>query len=212
MRKYIVTILIMVLMVTTGVFKVDSQIETKETQYKTNINNTEQTYKTIPEPKLVNPDIIKVQQVTGWDLKTSTYFVEEANTRGVKVFEEALPIASIESGNTYKFHKIHHNTNGSTDGGLFQINDVTYKGIVKQFKSEGREFKSWDRTNPEFNISAGMYWIAYLKDNHQLKDHKLFTSYNRGVVGAKKYASRSGSYRSEYSRKVYEIKNQLIKQ
>lgn len=164
------------------------------------------------EKEIINPDIIKVQQITGWDLKISTYFVNEANVRDVKIFEEALPIASIESGGTYDFNAVYKNTNGTIDKGLFQINDVTYLGIVKQFKSEGREFKSWDRANPEFNISAGMFWIAYLKDNHQLKGHQLFTSYNRGITGAKQYASRSGSYESRYSREVSKIKNELIKQ
>jgi len=203
----------MILVVTTEVFQVQSQMEEnkiiEQNQYNKQKINIDQPIQPI---RPTNPDIIKVQQITGWPLEIAIYFVSEANVRNVKVFEEALPIASIESGNTYKFQKINHNTNGSTDGGLFQINDVTYKGIVKQFKSEGREFKSWDRTNPEFNISAGMYWIAYLKDNHQLEGHKLFTSYNHGVVGARQYASRSGTYESRYSREVNIIRNELIKQ
>ena len=202
MKKYILAILMVILIVISGVHKIQSQ--TEENQYKTHNINIDQPIQPI---RPTNFDIIKVQQITGWPLEISTYFVSEANKRNVKIFEEALPIASIESGNTYKFQKIHLNTNGSTDGGLFQINDVTYRGIVKQFKAEGREFKSWDRTNPEFNISSGMYWIAYLKDNHQLEGHKLFTSYNRGVMGAKKYASRCGSYETDYSRKVYLIRN-----
>jgi hypothetical protein len=72
---------------------------------------------------------------------------------------------------------------------------------------EGRQFDSWDRTNPEFNISAGMFWIGYLKNEYQLEKEALFTSYNRGVQGGKKYASRYGSYESDYSKKVKAIKN-----
>jgi hypothetical protein len=207
MKKYIITLLLVALMVTIGSCRVQSQIQTQ------NIN----TVKHKPEselqvkPQPIDPDILKVQQITNWDLETSTYFVEQAKGRGVKVFDEALPIACIESGGTYRFDAIHTNKDGSTDGGLFQLNDITYKEIVKQLKAEDRNFNSWDRNNPEFNIAGGIYWIAYLKNNHNLEEHSLFTSYNRGVYGAKQYASRSGTYESKYSRKVNKIKNELLK-
>jgi len=161
--------------------------------------------------KPIDPDVIKVQQITNWDLETATYFVNEANTRNVSVFEEALPIASIESGGTYSFNAVHKNSNGTIDKGLFQINDVTYLGIVKQLKAEGREFNSWDRSDPEFNIAAGVFWISFLKGNYQLEGHRLFTSYNRGVCGARQYASRCGTYETKYSREVNAIKNDLLK-
>jgi len=206
MRKYILVTLIVILIVASGVHKIQSQ--TKENQYKTQNINIDQPIQPI---RPTNLDIIKLSMITGWSIETSTYFVEEANSRGVKVFEEALPIASIESGNTYRFDLIHYNTNRTTDQGLFQINDVLYSTIVKSLKKEGREFKSWDRFNQEFNIAAGILWIDYLKSEHQLEGHRLFSSYNKGVYGARQYASRCGTYETEYSRKVYVIKNELLK-
>ena len=159
MKKYIITLLLVALMVTIGSCRVQSQIQTQ------NIN----TVKHKPEselqvkPQPIDPDILKVQQITNWDLETSTYFVEQAKGRGVKVFDEALPIACIESGGTYRFDAIHTNKDGSIDGGLFQLNTITYQEIKKQLEVEGWEFECWERIDPKFNISAGMYWIRYLK-------------------------------------------------
>jgi len=165
------------------------------------------TCNTIPIVEQIDPDIIKLSIITNWPIETSTYFISEANKRGVSVFNEALPIVAIETGHTYRFDLIHYNVNKTTDQGLFQINDILYPTIVKCLKEESREFDSWSRLNPEFNIAAGMFWIAYLKNEHQLEGHKLFSSYNKGIVGAKKHASRSGNYETEYSRKVYVIRN-----
>lgn len=208
MKKYIITLLLVALMVTIGSCRVQSQIQTQ------NIN----TVKHKPEselqvkPQPIDPDILKVQQITNWDLETSTYFVEQAKGRGVKVFDEALPIACIESGGTYRFDAIHTNKDGSIDGGLFQLNTITYQEIKKQLEVEGWEFECWERIDPKFNISAGMYWIGYLKSTHQLDEHALFSSYNRGVYGARNYASRCGTYETEYSREVVRIRNELLKQ
>ena len=208
MRKYIIVIFIIMLLTTIGINKVQSNlIETQN-----NNNEIQQTIKLKPpEPEPINPDTLKVQQITNWDLEIATYFVEEANARNVNIFEEALPIAHIETGGTYRFNVSNTNTNGSTDGGLFQLNSTTYKEIVKQLKAQGREFDSWDRNDPYVNIASGIYWIAYLKDKHQLEEHKLFTSYNRGVTGAKQYANRSGTYETKYSRKVMAVRDDLIK-
>ena len=206
MRKYIIAILIIVLLTTTGVYQTQSnliEIQNKNTEVQQTIKLKP------PEPNPINPDILKVQQITNWPIEITTYFVNEANARNVDIFQEALPLASIETGGTYDFSLINYNTNGTTDQGLFQINDISYIDIVKLLKLEGREFESWDRLNPELNIAAGICWIAHLKDAHQLEEHSLFTSYHRGIYGAKDYASRSGSYVSSYSKKVKEVKNEL---
>lgn len=208
MEKYIIAILIVVLLTTTGVYQVRSnpiEVQNKDTEIQQTIKLKP------PEPEPINPDILKVQRITNWDLEIATYFVEEANARNVDIFQEALPIAHIETGGTYRFNASNTNTNGSTDGGLFQLNSITYKEIVKQLKAQGREFDSWDRNDPYVNIAGGIYWIAYLKDKHNLEDEALFTSYNRGVHGAKQYASRSGTYETRYSREVMRIRTELIK-
>jgi len=152
----------------------------------------------------------KVAKITGWDLEISKYFVNEAENRGVLIFDEALPIISKETGGTYDFNLVHYNTNGTKDVGIFQINDVTKQDIVRLLKSEGREFNSWSRMNPKFNLSAGLYWLNYLKGNG-LENDRLFTSYNYGISGAKNYASRNGTYISRYSKDVIKARNEINK-
>lgn len=206
MKKYVITLLLVALMVTIGSCQVQSQIQTQ------NINTVQPKPEPQVKPQPIDPDIAKVQHITNWDLEIATYFVEQAKSRNVEVFDEALVIASIETGGTFRFDAIHINKNGSTDGGLFQLNDITYNEIVKQLKAEGWEFESWERTDPYLNISAGLYWISYLKNTHQLDEHALFSSYNKGVFGAKNYANRYGTYETKYSREIIRIRNELLKQ
>jgi len=185
-----------------------------ELSYSQGINNQLIENKPIQKQQIeIQPAISncqKVAEIAGWDLEISKYFVSEAKNRGVSIFDEALPIIKVETGGTYDFNLVHYNTNGTKDVGIFQINDVTHKFIVKQLKVEGREFESWSRMNPEFNLSAGLYWMNYLKSKG-LEGHELFTSYNKGIVGAKNYASRNGTYVSRYSRDVVKARNEINK-
>lgn len=162
------------------------------------------------EIKPVNPDYNKVKEITGWDIDLVVYFVDEAEYRGVSIFEEALPILAVETGNTYRFDLISINDDGTVNRGAFQINGMTYSYIIEQLKLEGRKFDTWDRLNPELNITAGLYWIAYLKNEHNLREDSLFTSYNRGVGGARGYAKRNNTYETNYSKKAQSVKNELL--
>jgi hypothetical protein len=213
MRKYLIVIMIVALMVSIGVFQVQSRTEAKN-----NIQQTNQIQSNEPiETSESNPadqftiDVSNVQQITRWDKDIATYFVQEANANGVSIYDEALPIASVETGGTYSFDAIHINSNGTQDGGLFQLNDKTYQGIVNWFKSEGRQFDSWDRCDPEFNISAGLFWIGHLKFVYNLEGHSLFTNYNKGVTGASDYYAKTGTYESDYSQKCFVVVDELTK-
>lgn len=146
--------------------------------------------------------IDKVISITGWDEYIVGLFIQEAEIRGISVFEEALPIVAVETGETYKFDIISYNKNGTTDRGLFQVNDIILKDIIPALKEEGREFDNWDRLNPEFNIVVGMYYLSYLKNTYNLECHQLFTSYNRGARGGRKYADKNGTFESNYSMAV----------
>jgi hypothetical protein len=161
-------------------------------------NNIEQPKEEIK----INQEALKVSQITGWDIEIAEYFTSEAKSKEVLIFEEALPIIAVETGNRYDFNLIHYNDNNTCDYGVFQINDITYDYIIKRFKSEGKEFDSWNKLNPNLNISAGIFWIQYLKNEYNLSGNKLFTSYNKGVVGAKEYAKKYETYESGYSKKV----------
>jgi uncharacterized protein YxeA len=213
MRKYLIVIMVVALIVLTSVFTIQSRIEAKNNVQQTKEIQSSETIETSESNSTdqFTIDVSNVQQITGWDKEISTYFVQEANANGVLIYEEALPIASVETGGTYSFDAIHINTNGTQDGGLFQLNTVTYQGIVNWFKSEGRQFDSWDRCDPEFNISAGIFWIGHLKFVYNLEGHSLFTNYNKGVKGASDYYAKTGTYESDYSKKCLVVVNELTK-
>jgi len=156
------------------------------------------------------PDYQKVMKVTNWNKEISKYFISEAKSRNVLVFDEALPIIGVETGGTYDFDLVYCNDNGTYDKGVFQINDITHKDIINKLRIEGRKFDDWSRLNPRYNISAGLYWLAYLK-SEGLENECLFTSYNKGITGAKNYASRNGTYISRYSRDVIKARNEINK-
>ena len=185
-----------------------------ELSYSQGINNQLIENKPIQKQQIeIQPAISncqKVAEIAGWDLEISKYFVSEAKNRGVSIFDEALPIIKVETGGTYDFNLVHYNTNGTYDKGAFQINDLPYQEIVKILKSEDKQFDLWSRLNPEFNLSAGLYWLNYLK-NKGLENDALFTSYNRGIAGAKNYASKNGTYVSRYSRDVIKARNEINK-
>lgn len=159
----------------------------------------------------IDYDVLNVSKVTGWDMEISKFFVSEANIRGVDIWEEVLPLLVVETRNQFRFDLVHVNTNGTQDKGVFQINDITYKDIVKYLKAEGREFDSWSRLDPYFNITAGLFWVGHLKSKYELENHALFTSYNRGVGGARNYYEKNGHYQTTYSKEVEKVKNSLLK-
>lgn len=162
----------------------------------------------VPEP--VYKDYHRVAQITGWDIEIAKYFVSEAEYRGVDVFEKALPIIYVETQEKpFSFDLINYNSNGTTDEGLFQINTITNKEIVKYLKAENREFNPWNRLEPYYNIAAGLFWLGYLQNTYGLEGDSLFTCYNMGVAGGNYYASRNGTYESGYSRKVAKAKRIL---
>jgi len=167
----------------------------------------------IEEKKQIKCELLdyqKVMKVTNWNEEISKYLIIEAENRNVSVFDEVLPIINVETHSTYDFSLIHCNTNRTYDKGIFQINDVTYPDIVKMLKLEGRKFNNWSRLNPKFNISAGICLISYLKSKG-MEGEILYTSYNRGIFGAKNYAKRNGTYSSRYSRDVIKARSEINK-
>ncbi len=149
----------------------------------------------------------RISELTGWTMELARHFVIECELRNVDKFK-ALAVCQLES--KFKFDAINYNTNNTKDIGVFQINDVTYSSIVKALKIEGRQFDSWDRTNPYFGITAGIYWLSYLQNTYNYENnHELLTAYNRGHGGMLKLTARSGSAISTYSKKVIQISEEL---
>lgn len=108
-----------------------------------------------------------------------------------------------ESGfNIYaeNFNRDENGTIISVDRGLMQINSSTAPMIAKKLNipyEEGMEF------DPDTNVRMGAYYLSYLKETLKTDDlHQIFTSYQRGIQGAKDYFNTYKTYETEHSRKV----------
>lgn len=81
---------------------------------------------------------------------------------------------------------VKHNTNGTVDQGLMQINSVNLPEVTKYFASQGRKF---DPFNPEHSIEAGAYLINKAKNSLQNilgrapNEAEVYQAYNKGVQG-----------------------------
>lgn len=198
MKKYLISILIMILVAMTGLIYIQSQIKAQNNNIVTYAIEPEEYQIETPEP--INPEVVKLMDITGWSEEIARCFIYEANLKNISVFEESLPVVAVETGKTYRFDLISQGNYGA-----FQINSGTYNYIIKQLKADGREFDYDNRLDPELNIAAGMYWLWHLKYEEMLENKRLFTSYNRGIGGANRYYSDYGTYESGYSRAVYRM-------
>ena len=177
--------------------------ERKQKETKSNYNNF--------EIHLDKKEIYdKIKEITGWQNDDIIeLFVSEAKDRDISIFDEALPIAAVETGETYRFDVVNYNNNGTVDKGLFQINDVTKPYIIDILNYEGIYFDNYSRFNPKFNIIGGLAWIEHLKEEHSLDGHALFSSYNRGIGGANQYYNINNTYKTNYSRNVKEVSKNI---
>lgn len=95
---------------------------------------------------------------------------------------------------------VNHNTNGTIDRGLMQINSGTAPWLWSQvFPNEPYDYKKL--YDPETNLKLGIWYLNYLLEKFQ-NEHKALTAYNRGEGGLNSYMSRYGTAESRYSRSV----------
>lgn len=91
------------------------------------------------------------------------------------------------------------NADGSTDGGLMQLNDSTWPWASRMAGVEGS-----DRMDPLANIRAGIWYLAYLRD-HVGDGHEMATAYNRGPTGLERHRETTGTAVTAYSRRILEV-------
>ncbi len=117
-----------------------------------------------------------------------------------KAHDPELVLGVIQQESGFNPDAVNHNTNGTIDRGLMQINSGTAPWLWKQvFPDEPYEYtKLFD---PEANLRLGIWYLNYLLDKFQ-DEHKALTAYNRGEGGMRSYVSRHGTARSSYSRSV----------
>jgi len=113
-----------------------------------------------------------------------------------------LMLALIELESNYNPKAINHNSNGTVDKGLFQVNSCNHSTLNKHF---GRELDYLDYYD---NVMAGVYYFSTIQTNN-IKESLL--RYNMGNNGSKNYYNKHLTYDAPYVTivlaKLGEIKN-----
>jgi soluble lytic murein transglycosylase-like protein len=118
-----------------------------------------------------------VQAYNGWDASLKQYAYDTAKAYGVS-YELVLAIIYHESG--FQASATHLNTNGTTDWGLMQINDVCFSLLQRQMGISAMS----DLLDPYKGIQAGCAILAYHLRYTGNEDDALL----RYQVGAGNYA------------------------
>jgi len=100
-------------------------------------------------------------------------------------------VIDAESGGNTK--AVNHNTNGSQDSGLMQINSCNHEWLKD-------ELGITDFYDVRQNIQCGCYMLGLLSRKYE-SVNRVLMSYNMGEGGARRLWSK-GVYSSSYSRKV----------
>ena len=127
----------------------------------------------------------------GTDSSLVDFAWEESTKAGL---DPLLVLAVIEQESNWNATLTHRNTDGSTDGGLGQINSRTWPSLAKTLGLK-------DPLDPKDNIKATVYHLAYLSRQYRTTD-AILTSYNRGEAGLRNWYASRGTVRSPYSDEV----------
>ena len=122
------------------------------------------------------------------------YTFEQCEKNGLE-FELVLAVMQVESN--FKSDLI----SKTNDYGLMQINKVNHKRFMK-------ELGVTDFLDPKQNIDCGIYMLKELFDKYS-NEHKVLMAYNFGEGGMKRNWKK-GVRSSKYSRKVLQIREELV--
>ncbi len=104
-------------------------------------------------------------------------------------------VITVESG--WRPGLVSYNSNGTYDSGIFQINSGTWPWLARQAGVAGT-----DPLDPEANIEAGTWYLAYLGRRYGPDLDRVLTAYNRGEGGLAAWVVSRGTARSSYSEAV----------
>ena len=113
---------------------------------------------------------------------------------------ESLVVAVLYHESSFRTNIIHKNDNGSCDYGIAQINTCNHEWLQDTLGIT-------DFLDPYQSIRCGVYMLSEHLKNNGYNVHKALVAYNMGqsVVD-------SGVTESSYSRKVVEIRKNLIRE
>jgi len=115
-------------------------------------------------------------------------------------FDYVLALALMWQESNFRTGAISHNTNGTQDSGIMQINDVNRGWLY-------REMNIYDLMNPYQNIDAGMEILRRLNDAHG--EHFAIMGYQLGEAGMLRQVER-GVTTTRHTDLVYQRHAQLV--
>lgn len=132
---------------------------------------------------------------------------EQSKKYGIE-YETVLALLKTESNFNPKAVSYNYSSRG-----IAQLNSNTYPWLAREIK-----VKNFDVYNPYHNIKASIWYLNYLKQywldrGYSEKQSKelMLLAYNKGIGNARKHVRQYGTSRSNYTKKVYENKNKIIK-
>lgn len=115
----------------------------------------------------------------------------------------SLVLAVIYNESRFQSGLTHLNSNGTTDYGLMQVNEVNY-----QFLHKGLGINSMSELlQDEVGIKCGVYLLSYHKQ-HTNDDSKALLRYQIGEGAYRRYM-RSGRHTNSTHKKVWEYRNEF---
>ncbi len=98
----------------------------------------------------------------------------------------------------------------SNDRGYMQIIPNTEKWIATEYGKElNLTYNPKTIFDPSYNIGLGVKYLSIL-DRLYDDDHKMLTSYNRGIGGMRKYHKKYGTYKTIYSKVILEREKKYV--
>lgn len=113
---------------------------------------------------------------------------------------ESLVVAVLYHESSFRTNIIHENDNGSCDYGIAQINTCNHERLQDTLGIT-------DFLDPYQSIRCGVYMLSEHLKNNGYNVHKALVAYNMGQS-----AVDSGVTESSYSRKIVEIRKNLIRE
>lgn len=202
-RFFATVILLVLLIIMVGIGTIESRMQdTIDTQYLDEQDKIYQDYIDTLKSQLmelqqelhkVQSEIEEVKEIVPIGQAEQLHLFKECAKYNIPI-QEAAAIMKVENS---QFDPVatNHNKNGTTDWGLFQINDVNLKSLKA-------ELGITNLTDAKQNISAGVYILSELGQKYT--GHEKYMAYNMGVGGMKKAVSR-GILTTAYSRRVLQL-------
>lgn len=138
-----------------------------------------------------------IVEATGLPKSVALSLYKETKSTGLEL---PIVLAIVQTESNFRTDTVNHNTNGTIDVGIMQINSCHSAGWQSKY---GEPYTIDNVVDPVKNIRFGLeLLIGHLNNNNDDLTAAL-TAYNRGQGGMQKLRRNTGSAESSYSRLIY---------